>query len=173
MKERPILFSKITGKRSLAGQRLKSEDGLTWKQRNREAVNARRRQLYAANPELAERNRKRSSEYRKKNPLKVFASNAAWRRKFFGALRAELLAAYGGRCACCGEVESIFLDLDHIDNDGASDRKKHSNGQQLMVWLKATGWPRYGYQILCCNCNQGKARNGGVCPHQTRKSHAA
>lgn len=50
MKERPIIFSVTTGEPSKIGQRLKSDDGLTWKQRNREAVNARRRQLYAASP---------------------------------------------------------------------------------------------------------------------------
>jgi hypothetical protein len=42
MKERPIIFSVTTGQPSQRGKRMKAADGLTWKQRNREAVNARR-----------------------------------------------------------------------------------------------------------------------------------
>ena len=168
--ERPILFSKVTGLPSQKGKRLKSLDGLTWKQRNREAVNARRRQLYAESPD---KHRTRLSSYRKRNPGKVLAYNAKWRRKFFGELRREMVAAYGGRCACCGEVEFIFLDLDHVKNDGKVDRAQRGNGQRLLVWLKANGWPRNGYQLLCCNCNQGKARNGGVCPHKLGDLRAA
>jgi len=170
MTERPILMSVTTGAPSLRGQRLRSADGLTWKQRNRDAVNARRRTLYAGSPE---KHRKRLSAYRKRNPDKVLAYNATWRRKFFGALRREMVAAYGGRCACCGEAEFIFLDLDHVNNDGNADRAQRGNGQRLLVWLKANGWPRNGYQLLCCNCNQGKARNGGVCPHKARTIRAA
>jgi hypothetical protein len=166
MKERPI--SVTTGLPSQSGSRLKALDGLTWKQRNRDAVNARRRALYVAGSDVA---RARSSAYRKANPAKVLAYNATWRRRFYGALRREMVAAYGGCCACCGESEFIFLDLDHVNNDGKSDRAKRGNGQRLLVWLKANGWPRNGYQVLCCNCNQGKARNGGTCPHQQRGCH--
>jgi hypothetical protein len=24
-----------------------------------------------------------------------------------------------------------------------------------------------GFQLLCSNCNHGRARNGGICPHKT------
>lgn len=163
VKERPILFSITTGKPSQRGKRLKSADGLSWKQRNRESVNARRRAMY---PLKAEAFRKKASAYRKANPIKVLAYNAKWRRKFYGSLRREMVASYGGCCACCGESEFIFLDLDHTNNDGKQDRLLRGNSQRLMVWMKANGWPRNGYQLLCCNCNQGKARNGGVCPHK-------
>lgn len=169
-KERPMLISVTTGKQSQRGKRLRSADGLTWKQRNREAVNARRRKLYADNPE---KDRLRQRHYRKNNPAKILAYNAKWRRQFFGALRAEMIAAYGGRCACCGESNPIFLDLDHIYNDGKADRKIRGNSQRLIVWLQKNEWPRDRYQILCCNCNQGKARNGGICPHKIEVSRAA
>jgi hypothetical protein len=149
VKERPILFSEPARP--------------SWRQRNRELVNARKRAAYAADPE---KGRARTRAYRKANPSNVLEYNARWRRKFFGGLRAEMIAAYGGACACCGEGEPIFLDLDHVQNDGKTDREERGNGQRLLVWLKANGWPRDRYQILCCNCNQGKARNGGVCPHK-------
>lgn len=170
MKERPILMSVTTGEPSQRGKRLRSADGMTWKERNRDAVNARRRALYAEN---VDKGRQRTREYRKLNPEKVLAYNAKWRRKFFGALREQMIAAYGGRCSCCGESGPIFLDLDHIHNDGKADRVARGNSQRLLVWLKQNDWPRDRYQLLCCNCNQGKARNGGVCPHQTEAIRVA
>src|SRR6266567_4357200 len=35
-------------------------------------------------------------------------------------LRREVLAAYGGKCVCCGESHPEFLAIDHVNNDGAS-----------------------------------------------------
>ena len=77
------------------------------------------------------------------------------------------LDAYGGRvCACC-KIEILrFLTLDHIENDGY--KTKHlGGGEVLYARLKKEGYPS-GFQPLCFNCNLGKARNGGVCPHQSR-----
>ena len=141
--------------------------GRAWRAANRDKIRERKRAAYAAD---AENQRARVRKYRKANPEAVLAYNRAWRQKFFGALRRELVAAYGGKCACCGESEYAFLDLDHVNNDGRADRAERGNGQRLYVWLKANGWPRDRYQLLCCNCNQGKARNGGGCPHATRRS---
>jgi hypothetical protein len=33
-----------------------------------------------------------------------------------------VLAAYGGKCVCCGEAEEAFLTLDHVNNDGKQHR---------------------------------------------------
>src|SRR5690348_1104353 len=78
------------------------------------------------------------------------------------------LRCYGGyRCACpgCSETIEAFLSLDHIHNDGAAHRKV-INRRKLYVWLRNEGYPA-GFQVLCMNCNFGKARNGGTCPHLT------
>ena len=79
---------------------------------------------------------------------------------------------YGGyRCACCGETERMFLTIDHVANDGAEMRRNgtHSRGgTQFYQWLRKRGFP-VGFQVLCMNCNVGKHRNGGVCPHQSGK----
>lgn len=98
-------------------------------------------------------------------------------------LKDEVYAAYGGyRCACCGEEEPLFLTVDHVNNDGAAHRRTITNGRknpktggpapnnsyEVYLWLKRNGFPE-GYQILCHNCNTGKHRNGGVCPHQQRR----
>lgn len=80
-------------------------------------------------------------------------------------VRDEVFAAYGNKCACCGESEPIFLEMDHIDNDGAEHRRKIGQSY-VYYWLRNNSFPTT-FQILCSNCNKGKHRNGGICPHQT------
>lgn len=112
--------------------------------------------------------RARQLTYQRTNRDKLYAYNAKWQRERNVALRAELLEAYGSACACCGERQPLFLDLDHVDNDGAAHRREVGNNTQVALQLRSQGWPRGRYQLLCCNCNQGKARNGGVCPHHAK-----
>lgn len=92
-------------------------------------------------------------------------------KRLSAELRREVFARYGGMvCACCGETEPKFLSIDHINNDGAEMRRKgvHGNGGVAFYqWLRKSGFPD-GFQVLCMNCNVGKHRNGGVCPHQAR-----
>lgn len=91
------------------------------------------------------------------------------------AARDDLFTRYGGYlCACCGETERAFLSLDHINRDGAAHRREMSKGntntypgfRALHADLKRKGWPPV-LQVLCHNCNIGRERNGGVCPHVT------
>jgi len=135
-----------------------------YREKNREKRNARNREYYAINKE---RIKKHQSFYRKTHVEIVNKANASWRSKFWSALRTECIQEYGGRCICCGESERAFLELDHIFNDGAKERKKHKNSQQEMLALKRLGWPKERHQILCANCNRGKAREG-ICPHQKK-----
>lgn len=80
---------------------------------------------------------------------------------------------YGGKCVCCGEAGLVFLTVDHIDGNGAKHRKQiapnHKGrglcGDLFYRWLEKNNYPS-GFQTLCYNCNIGKHRNGGVCPHQ-------
>ena len=68
--------------------------------------------------------------------------------------RLEVLTHYGnGRCACvkCGFDDIRALSIDHINNDGAIDRKRHLGGTNFTFWLKRHGFPK-GYQTLCMNC---------------------
>ncbi len=82
-------------------------------------------------------------------------------------LQHEAILAYGGyRCACCGVTEPLFLSLDHANNDGWQHRRiAPLSAGRLYSWLKANGYPP-GFRVLCLNCNQGRYRNGGVCPHE-------
>lgn len=98
---------------------------------------------------------------------------------YYNKIKEAAYAAYGGYiCICCGETIQQFLTLDHINNDGCKHRrlingpnKPNRNGigsgKDLYLWLKKNDYPT-GFQILCMNCNLGKSRNGGVCPHNTQ-----
>lgn len=85
--------------------------------------------------------------------------------------KVQTFEAYGGaKCACCGETELLLLTLDHINENGAAERKEANNkgGKQFYQWLKNKDYP-LGYQVLCFSCNAGRHLNGGVCPHQTTR----
>ena len=80
-------------------------------------------------------------------------------------LKLEMQAAYGGKCACCSEMQPLLLCLDHVNNDGAQSRKTEAK-EQLWNRLKQEGWPTGDYQLLCWNCNDSKSWNGrGICAH--------
>ena len=76
--------------------------------------------------------------------------------------RQEVFDHYGNKCECCGETEPMFLTVDHINGGGKKHGKKVGN---MYVWLASTGYPE-GFRLLCMNCNFGRERNGGVCPHK-------
>ena len=79
--------------------------------------------------------------------------------------RKVVLKFYGAFCGCCGEDEESFLDIDHVFNDGADHRREIK--KDLCVWIVQNNFPNpERYQVLCSNCNQGKRRAGGICPHE-------
>ena len=101
---------------------------------------------------------------------RIYEQGYALRKKL------EVYEAYGGAwCNCCGETELLFLCMDHVDNNGAEHRKElkaggeNRMGRDMYNWLKKNGFPP-GFQVLCQNCNWGKYRNGGVCPHQAARN---
>lgn len=88
--------------------------------------------------------------------------------------RENIFNHYGWKCACCGESNPKFLTIDHIDNNGAVHRatsftnknSKHVAGVIMYRWIRKHGYPD-NFQTLCFNCNCGKQRNDGTCPHKT------
>lgn len=91
-------------------------------------------------------------------------------RAYGDRIREEGYAALGGCCACCGETEPAFLTVDHVNGRTPED----SFGSQLhmLLWLRKEGYPE-GYRLLCFNCNCGRERNGGVCPHELVREEVA
>lgn len=84
-------------------------------------------------------------------------------------LRADTLAAYGNKCACCGESRPEFLAIDHINGGGGKHRKEVGGGSRYFGWLRRNGYPP-GYRVLCHNCNMAIAMYGS-CPHQKDALH--
>jgi len=150
------------------------EAAARYRERNREKVNLRMRDWRENNREQ-DRLHKREWRNRKLangSPEEVAAIRQAERDKTNrnnARCREEVFSAYGGyTCNCCGETEPLFLTIDHVDNDGARMRKEgiHGSGSAFYTWLRKNGFPS-GFQVLCMNCQLGKHRNGGVCPHQS------
>ena len=99
------------------------------------------------------------------------ARQASQRRR--RRLREEVIQAYGGVCACCGEDSLPFLTIDHILNNGRQHRKAFTgysyptSGAPFYAALKKAGWPKdQGLQVLCWNCNVARYQYG-TCPHQS------
>ena len=75
--------------------------------------------------------------------------------------RIEVINHYGGKCACCGNEQPRFLQLDHIDGGGT----KHHNSltTSMLGYLKKNNFPP-GFRVLCANCNMAIGFYG-FCPH--------
>lgn len=81
------------------------------------------------------------------------------RRDWLKSLKPAALAAYGGKCACCGDSQEERLSIDHID--GYVDGPR--GGTQLYSWLKQRNYPE-GFRVLCMTCNFTLGHHG-YCPH--------
>lgn len=88
-------------------------------------------------------------------------------RRWKFRLKQEVIVAYGGMCACCGEnTDPRLLTVDHVFNDGSKERHLYSENN-FYAYLKKHGFPRDRYQLLCWTCNMGKHYGKEhQCPHQ-------
>lgn len=98
-------------------------------------------------------------------PAQTHARCLANRRQLWGTYRDQIIDAYGAQCRCCGEPERVFLTIDHVHGGGTAHRRSLGSGnRRMMLQIIADGFPA-AYQVLCFNCNIGRSRNGGTCPH--------
>lgn len=90
-------------------------------------------------------------------------------RKTQAKMRSTVLDAYGRKCACCGELESKFLAVDHINGNGNQHRFSVGGNKKspILRWLIKNNFPK-DFQLLCHNCNMAKACYG-ICPHQENR----
>jgi hypothetical protein len=122
-------------------------------------------QCAACKDRTREYSRKRIEEKREEGLEKEYRDLLNNRRKqSVGKLKSEVFGVYGNKCACCGEEDKRFLTIDHVNNDGAEHRRiLGKKSETLMSWAKKQGFPN-SLQLLCWNCNLGKAIYG-KCPH--------
>lgn len=65
-------------------------------------------------------------------------------------------------------IDVDFLTIDHINGNGKEHRRRIGTGSAVLYyWLIRNNFPP-GFQVLCFNCNQAKAWNRGICPHNGR-----
>jgi hypothetical protein len=100
----------------------------------------------------------------RKNPNRRLAS-----KKYSARLREQVLQAYGGKCACCGENNHVFLAIDHVYGGGTKELTA-GNSTNLYRRLRDLGFPKDDYQCLCHNCNWAKHITGGCCPHLLQRA---
>jgi hypothetical protein len=76
----------------------------------------------------------------------------------YKAMREKVLIMYGRACNCCGSGVEKYLQLDHINNDGAEHRKEVlsvERGGSFWAWASRNYHPEI-LQLLCANCHQAK-----------------
>jgi hypothetical protein len=101
------------------------------------------------------------SIYSAENRERLAETQRIWYRK----IKMQVIEAYGGACACCGESNPAFLCLDHVNNDGAAWKRADLLSRSLWHWTWKQECPE-DIQLLCANCNMAKHFNPGGCPHR-------
>ena len=134
--------------------------------RNREKIRAYNREYYGRNPERTQ------ARYRA-NREELLAYAQGRRKIYHRRLKKQVFTAYGSSCACCGEGNPAFLSIDHVNGGGRAHRKAVGGGVAILLDIIKRRFPA-DFQLLCYNCNLGRAFNGGTCPHKdVDNSHAA
>lgn len=75
-------------------------------------------------------------------------------RQQYASVRARVISTYGGKCAECGETRLHMLQLDHVNNDGAEERRGRNANAHYFNADKEYRPDRY--QVLCGPCNYAK-----------------
>ena len=100
-----------------------------YRDRDPERHRRRMKEWRAAN---RERSREHSREWRNRklaeaspeDEARIRQAERAKTKRNQDRVRREVFEAYGGFvCACCGETQPLFLSIDHINNDGAQERR--------------------------------------------------
>ena len=94
-------------------------------------------------------------QWRAKRPPKLRLSQREYRRRWREKLREDVLRHYGQEhlaCIICGFADHRALTIDHINDNGAEERKagRYTTGH-FYEWLRSSDFPS-GYQTLCGNC---------------------
>lgn len=132
-------------------------------------------------PSCADCEKKRNRKYYAKNRAKMVRKTQDWRKrnndKFKSQmerqrakLRSLVLAAYGNKCSCCGEMTPVFLTLEHINGNGFKHRQVRGTYGVYRDVIKS-GFPG-DYTILCMNCNHAQRFNR-ICPHELARAALA
>ena len=118
-------------------------------------------------PEKRKKRQEYASDYYKKNKQRMNKQALEAIKRMQHIAKILVMSHYSkgeNCCSCCGEKTMMLLTVDHPNNDGKEHRKQ-LKGTNLYCWLVKNKFPK-GFRIMCFNCNIGRYRNNGVCPHQ-------
>lgn len=135
-----------------------------YRENNAEKLRERKRAEYQRKKEYYQ---KKSSIYRRDHKEKVVALNAKWQSERRFLHREQVVTGYGHKCICCGESETLFLEIHHPNRDGKADRARTGgNTYTFYKWLIENNFPK-GYDLLCANCHRAIHQSkDGICPHK-------
>lgn len=152
-----------------------------WASKNREYLRRQSKKYYLKTKDKKREYQTKNKEHinenhrerysKKKIAINIFARNYYKENKSHilqqrAELKYKVFKHYGNKCKCCGESNVLFFTIDHINNDGHLFRKENKHtGSSIYSWITKNNYPKY-LQLLCYNCNLGKARNKGICPHK-------
>ena len=109
-------------------------------------------------------------EYAKKYRAKHRASLSNKQTIYIRKKRVTLIELMDSKCVCCGEDDPIYLQVDHVYNDGYKDNVRTSSGiSRAKVTVKQYLETPDRFQLLCSNCNHAKHKNGGKLYKPKRK----
>lgn len=75
-------------------------------------------------------------------------------------LKLRVIAHLGGQCVECGyNTFGPALQIDHVNGDGAAERKKNASPRRILHAVLEDTASRY--QLMCANCNQVKRMEDG------------
>jgi len=85
----------------------------------------------------------------------------AMRQRYAKALRARVLLRFGRECSECGFLDERALQIDHVHNDGARERRPNGPGTspvgRVTILQRALKDVDGRYQLLCANCHAIKS----------------
>ena len=96
-------------------------------------------------------------EYKRKWYAAHREERLEYRKQYSRRLKQEVIAAYGGKCAHCGETNMDVLETDHINGGGTQHRRDigRKGGTSFYFWLRDNDYPGI-VQLLCRPCHKAK-----------------
>jgi hypothetical protein len=102
-----------------------------------------------------EKKKASDARYREKHRAELNAKTTLTRREY----KRKVFEHYGNECANCWFDDIRALQIDHINDNGAEERKalggQNFSGWKFYKYLIDNDYPD-GYQTLCANCNMIK-----------------
>ena len=135
-------------------------DKAYWKE-NKEKIKIRKKKWYEDNKEVIRL--KRHEKYLE-NKDEIAVKHRESRIKIRREVMKHINHGIKPLCVICGEEFFPFLQIDHINNDGAKWGKIHGVGDNMIGWLRKNNYPEQPeLQILCANCNMAKQSGVLIC----------